>query len=131
METADIRQRELCKQRALIWGSPEWDPNTPKESAFRFGEEALELMQTLLTEEEVQALVRRVFSRPMGDVQTEIGQTGITLAMLAENVGVSLETEMEHHFHLLDTATPEQIEKWRQKHRAKVLAGISERQVFG
>lgn len=121
----DARQRSLCLARARIWGTPEWNPNTTRESAFRFGEEAIELLQTDLTEDEVIALVCRVYSRPVGDPVMEVGQAGICLAMYAENIGVSLDEEMNHHHDLLNNATPEQVEKWRQKHTAKLLAGVA------
>ena len=54
-----------------------------QERAFRFGEEALELLQALdCTREEAVALVEYVWARPKGESQQEVGGVMVTLAAL-------------------------------------------------
>lgn len=55
--------------------------NDRRERSFRFGEEAIELLQAAgLSKVDVLKIIRRVFSRPAGRVPQEIGGTMVTLA---------------------------------------------------
>lgn len=63
-----------------------------KQRYFRFGEEALELLQAGgVTREELNELADSVYSRPVGDVFNEIGGTIITLTGIAVAEDISLE----------------------------------------
>jgi hypothetical protein len=62
-----------------------------QERAFRFLEEALELVQSAgVTKEEAEKLVNYVFSRPVGDPPQELGGTVVTLAVFAGNLGYNM-----------------------------------------
>lgn len=66
--------------------------NDQKERGFRFGEEALELIQALdVTKEEALALVEYVYGRPKGETYQEVGGVMVTLASLCHASGLSLE----------------------------------------
>lgn len=66
--------------------------NDQKERGFRFGEEALELIQALdVTKEEALQLVDYVYSRPKGEAYQEVGGVMVTLASMCQAQGLSLE----------------------------------------
>lgn len=60
------------------------DSMLPQQRAFRFIEEALELVQAVgTTKEDVLRLVAYVYSRPVGNVEQEIGGVAVTLCGVA------------------------------------------------
>jgi hypothetical protein len=62
-----------------------------KERGFRFGEEAIELLQANgTTKEDVLKLVDYVYSRPIGELHQEVGGTMVTLAALCEARGLDM-----------------------------------------
>ncbi len=62
-----------------------------KERGFRFGEEAIELLQANgTTKEDVLKLVDYVYGRPVGELQQEVGGAMVTLAALCEARGIDL-----------------------------------------
>lgn len=62
-----------------------------RERGFRFGEEALELLQANgTTKEEVLKLVDYVYSRPVGELYQEVGGTMVTLGALCQAWGIDL-----------------------------------------
>lgn len=68
------------------------DAMLPAQRSFRFTEEALELAQASGTSrEDVMRLVDYVYGRPVGAVDQEIGGVVVTLAGLANSVGLSVE----------------------------------------
>lgn len=74
---------------SACFGHSTEDKTIPR--SHRFLEEALELAQaTGCTQEQANDLVRYVFSRPVGPVKDEIGGTLLTLASLANTVGVDM-----------------------------------------
>lgn len=86
------------------------------ERNFRFGEEALELMQSMdCTKEEALALVDYVWSRPVGEPRQEVGGVMVCLAALCNaaniDVGDAAQAELARCW--------EKIEKIRAKHAAK------------
>lgn len=86
------------------------------ERNFRFGEEALELMQANdCTKEEAHALVEYVFNRPKGEVRQEVGGVMVCLAALCNALNIDLleagTTELSRCW--------EKIDKIRAKHAAK------------
>lgn len=93
-----------------------------KERNYRFGEEALELTQSLgMTKEEAHQLVEYVFNRPVGEPKQEVGGTMVTLAALciASNIDMMLEGERE----LTRINQPEMVERIRTKNANKPKFG--------
>lgn len=89
-----------------------------QERCFRFGEEAMELMQSLgATEDEAIALVRYVWGRPAGAPYQETGGVMVTLAALCNAQNLSMEgcgdVELSRCW--------EKIDKIRAKHDAKPI----------
>ncbi len=88
------------------------------ERSHRFLEEALELAQASgCKEEDAAALVRYVFSRPVGDIEQESGGVMVTLAALSNAQDVDLEQAAELEL----TRNWARIEKIRAKQAAKPL----------
>ena len=86
------------------------------ERNFRFGEEALELMQALgATEDEAITLVRYVWGRPKGDPKQEVGGVMVCLAALCNAHGMNYDQEAQIEL----ARCWEKIEKIRAKHAAK------------
>jgi len=86
------------------------------ERAFRFMEEALELVQAIgLSREDVYRCVAYTYSRPVGEINQEIGGVGFTLAALCFASGLNLveamETEIENNWQRKDDI----IEKRKNK----------------
>lgn len=68
------------------------DSLTKEQRAFRFIEEALELVQAAGTSrEDVERLVAYTYGRPVGEVRQEIGGVMVTLAGLAQACSVNME----------------------------------------
>lgn len=89
-----------------------------RERNFRFGEEALELLQAAgCSKEDVLDLVEYVYSRKVGELPQEVGGTMVCLAALCT----------AHGIHLGEAANAEVVRIWgkidqiRQKHDAKML----------
>lgn len=94
------------------------------ERAARVAEEAIELAQcegvSLAT---VIKIAERVYSRPPGDVETEIADVGISLYALSENRGLEVGNCMAYRWNHLQSVP---AEHWANKHRAKVAAGTAD-----
>jgi len=85
-----------------------------EERALRFGEESLELIQSLgITEEQAAALVKQVFSKPIGETEQELGGTMVTLAALCAVTGLNAGAAFAKEFDRVDT--PEMKAKIRAK----------------
>ena len=81
------------------------------ERGFRFGEEAIELLQANgTTKEDVLKLVDYVYGRPAGELTQEVGGTMVTLAALCAARGIDL----------LDAADSEQQRVEQPEVRAKI-----------
>mgnify|MGYP001575296809 FL=1 len=66
-------------------------PNDKRERAFRFLEEALELVQAAgTTKEQALKLVDYVYGRPVGELPQEVGGVGVTLAAFCSAHGIDL-----------------------------------------
>lgn len=94
----------------------------PIERCLRFFEEAAELVHALgLSRAQCDAILDRVFSRPKGNPEQEIGQVGLTLLALAECEGFSADeaeaAELKRILSLPD-------EHWRKRQNAKAEAGL-------
>lgn len=87
-----------------------------RQRLFRFGEEALELLQAGgITVEEVDRLKEYVYSRPIGDIQQEVGGVMTTLATVCYAHSVSL----EHSSELEIQRCWDKIQSIRAKHLRK------------
>jgi hypothetical protein len=93
------------------------------ERAARFIEEALELAHAegldYLT---INRIAARVYSRQRGYTAREIGQAQATLECLAENIGLSADTEAQLEF-IRVQGIPK--EEWTRRHEAKVALNIA------
>lgn len=93
------------------------------ERTMRFVEEAIELAHAMSLESEtVEAIIRRVYSRPFGLVSREIGQCLATLELLASVVAVDADQEATAEFARVK-AIPKT--EWDRRHKAKVALGIA------
>lgn len=91
--------------------------------ALRFYEEALELVQTTgLTDADLAPVRQMVWSRPVGEMNQEIGGTMVTLLLLAELHGLDVETELKRE--VLRIHTPEVMEKCRRRQIEKKTMGL-------
>lgn len=92
------------------------------ERAFRFTEEALELVQSLgLTKDQVLELVEYVYGRPEGVPHQEVGGVMVTLAALCFSGGLSMrEAAIDEYKRILT-----KIDKIRAKHFSKPKGVLS------
>lgn len=89
----------------------------------RFIEEAVELVHaTRLDRAVVEAIIARVYGRPAGDVEKEVGQAMLTLELLGEAVGFPSDDAATREFARI-RAIPK--EEWERRHNAKVAIGIA------
>lgn len=94
--------------------------NDVEERALRFGEEALELIQSLgVSQHQAEALVKQVFDKPEGAPRQELGGTLVTLASLCVVTGMDAEDAYRTEF--MRCERPETIEKIRAKHAQKAV----------
>lgn len=113
------------RANALAWAIDTFGPITTNrtERACRFVEEAIELAHAEgLSAAVLCALIGRVYARPAGDLETEIGQAALTLEMLAENACLSVDRLADAEFRRV-TSIPK--EEWQRRHAAKVARGIA------
>ncbi len=123
-DTAAARDGHLSTIQARVWAwcstvfadRPDWQDK--RQRVHRFIEEAVELAQACeIPQHEVERLVGYVYGRPVGEPSQELGGTVITLAALAEALGLSAEdaalTELER------VERPEVMEKVRRKQVGK------------
>lgn len=81
--------------RAYQWAMQTYGERTRNRryQAFRFLEEALELAQNQgLSFEDMVRVAKYVSDRKVGDTKVEIGDVALCLAILAENLGLSVDT---------------------------------------
>lgn len=92
-----------------------------EERALRFGEESLELVQSLgVTREQALALVKQVYDKEPGDPFQELGGTMVTLATLCV-VNPELNAEEAYRTELVRCERPEIMQKIRDKHATKAV----------
>jgi hypothetical protein len=92
----DAAQKEVLRWCKATFGEkdPRW--TDVDERCLRHYEEDTELMQALgMTEEQCIAMVKYVFSRPIGEPKQEMGGTLITLAALANSTHISMRDAFE------------------------------------
>lgn len=89
-ETLEGRQRRGHAWAIEVYGDR---AKGARYQAFRSLEEMMELCQTQgLTFEDFVRTARYVSDRKVGDTKTEIGDTTLCLSILAENLGLSLDS---------------------------------------
>lgn len=99
---------------------PNW--NTTTERAYRFLEEAIELFQSLgMYMEEAAEVMLYVYGRPMGETEQEIGGVMVTLLVLGEQQGISIQDCLMREYERI--TKPEMMEIIREKQKTK--AGIN------
>jgi NTP pyrophosphatase (non-canonical NTP hydrolase) len=110
---------------ALDWAVKMFGPVAldAKERAMRFVEEATELAHALhIPRATVEALVERVYGRERGDVAREVGQSQMTLELLAKAINIDLDAEADKEFFRIQSIPKEE---WTRRHQAKVALGIA------
>jgi hypothetical protein len=94
-----------------------------RERISRFTEEAIELVHAEgLPPDLLLRIVERVYSRPAGDTQKELGQAQACLEVFAESIGLSADDEAAREFARV-RAIPKS--EWERRHGAKVALGIA------
>lgn len=119
----DARQREILAWAHRAFGGIEGhDPCTPAERARRFAEEAGELVQAVgLTRADWDRIGGYVFGRDVGEPLQEVGGVMLTLAALAEVLGVSVcDAEVAEFKRVLAKSR----EHFEARHRSKMEVGI-------
>lgn len=103
--------------RCLRWLAEVFGPHAVEdveERALRFGEESLELIQSLgITKAQATALVKQVFAKEPGEVEQELGGTLVTLATLCAVTGLNAGSAFNTEFNRCDS--PEVKDKIRGK----------------
>lgn len=93
------------------------------ERLMRFVEEAIELAHADNMElETLHAIIRRVYSRPAGTIEKEIGQAQACLETYAENCGYSSADLAEREWRRVQGIPKEE---WTRRHSAKQAIGIA------
>lgn len=112
---------DLQKSRCLSWLRVVFNDDTDvEERALRFGEEALELIQSLgVTHDQAKALVEQVYNKPVGDPKQELGGTMVTLASLCAVTELDAGEAFEREFDRCEL--PAVIEKIKRKHAQKAV----------
>jgi hypothetical protein len=95
-----------------------------RERLLRFMEEAVELSHAMgLDAATVEAIVRRVHSRPAGDIRREAGQVQACFECLVRVLGVDADAEATSELARVKTIP---TSEWAIRHAAKVAIGIAE-----
>lgn len=118
--TLPDRQADVLRWAIATFGAVAADKT---ERVMRFIEEAIELAHALdLPPETISRIIGRVYSRPPGTPNKEIGQSAMTLEALAEVISVSVEQECASEWERVQSIP---AEHWAQRHAAKVKIGIT------
>jgi len=113
------------QEKVLDWAAATFGPvaRNRDERAARLFEEAAELAQVEGVPAEVlERIVRRVYSRPVGNLANEIGGVAICLDALAENVGVQV---WEAAWKELNRVVMLPQEHFDKKHGEKIVDGVA------
>lgn len=115
---------EARQQRAMEWALGVYGQRVKNRryQAFRFFEEAAELIQTQgLTAEDAKRVIDYVFARKAGQTSVEVGDVRFTLDIFAENLGLSVDG---CHSSTLNRVKGIPAEAARAKDDAKCAAGL-------
>lgn len=118
-ESRDGRQRDLMSWAMSVFGDmPGFETDSIDERLERFFEESVELAQALgMPEARALKVLSYVYARPKGDGPKEAGATAVTLAMLAETMGISLHDEEVREARRIMSKTKEHFQA---RHDAKL-----------
>lgn len=120
MDTSIDRPSRFLDWAVRTFGAVALDPS---ERAMRFVEEALELAHAIgLEHETVAAISQRVYLRDRGKVAREVGQSMVTLELLAKAIGIDAEDEATKEFYRVQSIPQAE---WDRRHSAKVSIGIA------
>lgn len=120
--THDHLQRR--QEQAYTWAMSVYGDRTvgTRYQAFRFMEEAMELAQTQgLDLEDLILVARYVSARKVGDTKIEIGDVSLCLDILAENLGLSVDS---CHADCLNRIKALDPDKCRRKDDDKIKFGL-------
>lgn len=99
-----------------------------EERGLRFGEEALELIQSLgVTREQANALVKQVFDKPVGEPIQELGGVLVTLDSLCAVTDLDADEAYSNEWARVEE--PGIIEKIQRKHAGKLVVSAKHRPV--
>jgi len=116
---------EMNKQAELLtWATNTFGPiaTNKEERIKRFAEEAIELCQACgLDYEQLVEIAMYVYDRDCGAIHQEIGQSALSLALLAEVCGEDMEKELNNEF---DRAQSFDREYWQARQNRKASMGI-------
>lgn len=119
----DFDNERVGRWLAKVWPKQVMDV---EERALRFGEESLELIQSLgVTREQALLLVEQVYNKPAGEPDQELGGTTVTLASLCNVTGMDPDEAYEREFARCER--PEIIEKIQRKHKEKLVVSSRQR----
>lgn len=117
--------------RALKWAEEMFGliALDPRERTMRFLEEAIELAHASgLEVSMVEAITGRVYGSPQGLLTREIGQSLMTLEILAKNLGIDADHEASEEFQRVQRIPKKE---WQRRHAAKVAIGIATQETSG
>jgi len=120
-------ERDRFQVRVATWMQETFGPEVSAdytERGFRFGEEAIELLQANgTTKEDVLKLVDYVYSRPVGELSQEVGGTMVTLAALCEARGLNLAAlANDEQTRVEQPAVRAKIQRKQEDKRARMIA---------
>lgn len=117
-------QARNLTNRCTAWGREvlgEEAVRNPKERGLRHSEEAIELAQSLgVTRQQMYALIRQVYDKPVGEPSQEVAGSLFTLYVLADVIGVDPEVALAKE--LERVSHPQVMQHCRDKQKAKVMA---------
>lgn len=120
----DIRQNRTFQWCVAAFGKSVADNKI--ERGARFLEEAVELAQAVgVPEETALKLVRHVYSRPVGEVTSELGGVGVTLLVLCELLGLSADTCEEMEVNRVMRKLVDDPKHFAARLDAKAAAGVA------
>ena len=98
------------------------DVETPAIRALRMVEEAIELCQALdVPKDKVALTVETVYSRPVGQVEQEIGGVLLTMAVLTEVLGKNSDELLERELRRVLRKAPEHFARRKEE---KIALGL-------
>lgn len=114
------------QERAYLWAVDcfgEEKANNAKERAFRFLEEAIELVQaTGVSREEVYRQITWTYGRDAGDAKQEVGGVMVTLAVLCSVLDINVDLSAENEYKRILADKDNIIEKHKLKIENNITA---------
>ena len=118
----NIRQTSVYERVRQIFGEKDLAEVGAETRLLRFVENALELaLASGMTADRASAVLDEVFSRSVGDLHTELGQTMVALQAFATSAGVSLAEAEDAAVIRANETDPEVLLASQAEKRAKGL----------